>query len=162
LLSSTIPPLLTTPKELHQHLMVAYQMLDSSNDAKLLYSKQCAKCQVPILQLQFNQLFYVLIYRLCPMKITSVFLVIHSHSCGIIWAIDNTSIILICLRIIYHKPFKMELTNAIPCHNFIQFCPHDALNICVLWLHVTCSNGHHFIVHWVVDMVYFSTWCGQT
>lgn len=110
------------------------------------------KCQMPILQLQINQLFYVFICRICPMKITSVFLVIHSHSCGIIWAIDNTNIFPICLCIIYHKPFKMGLPNAIPCHNFNQFCPHDALNICVIWLHVTCSNGCHFIIHRVINM----------
>lgn len=49
LLNSTIPPLLIAPKEYHQHLMVAYQTLDFSTDAEFLYSKQHAKCQVPIL-----------------------------------------------------------------------------------------------------------------
>jgi hypothetical protein len=87
---------------------------------------------------------------------TSALSVLH----GDLWitaAIDNSDSIPICLCTVRHEAFEVGILDAVLCHEIVEFCPHDTLDLCVLRLHVTYGDGHDLAIRCIV---YMTRHCG--
>ena len=74
---------------------------------------------------------------------------------GDLWittAIDDLDNIPIGLCIVRHKAFEVGILDTVLCHEVIEFSLHDTLDLCVLRLHVTYSNGHDLAIHCIVHV----------
>jgi hypothetical protein len=68
------------------------------------------------------------------------------------WSINNSSSITIGLCVISHESLEIRFWKVVLLHHVIEFFPHYLLSLCVLKLHVTNHNGHHFAIGWIVHM----------
>jgi hypothetical protein len=65
--------------------------------------------------------------------------------------INNFDNIWICLCIVYHESFEINV-DTIHLHYLVKHCQQDILDFYKLWLHVVNNNSHEFIVNQVVNM----------
>jgi hypothetical protein len=89
--------------------------------------------------------------RCGPMEKTSVLSVLH----GDLWitiAIDDSDSIPIGLCTVHHEAFEVGILDAVLCHEIVQFPPHDTLDLSVLRLHVTYSDGHDLAICCIVHV----------
>jgi hypothetical protein len=68
-------------------------------------------------------------------------------------AIDDLDSIPICLCTIHHEAFEVGILDAVLCHEIVQFSPHDTLDLWVLRLHVTYSDGHDLTICCIVHVI---------
>jgi hypothetical protein len=82
---------------------------------------------------------------------TSVLSVLH----GDLWittAINDLGSILIGLCIVCHEAFEVGILDAVLCHEIVEFSPHDTLDLRVLRLHVTYSDGHDLAIRCIIHV----------
>jgi hypothetical protein len=75
---------------------------------------------------------------------------------GDLWvtiAIYNSDGILVGPRTIRHEAFEIGLLHAVFSHEFVEFSPHNTLDLRVFRLHVTHSNGHDLAVYCIVYVI---------
>jgi hypothetical protein len=74
---------------------------------------------------------------------------------GDLWittAIDDSDNIPIGLCTVRHEAFEVGILDAVLCHEIVQFCPHDTLDLGVLQLHVTYGDGHDLAIRCIVHV----------
>jgi hypothetical protein len=106
---------------------------------------------VLVLHVWLDILLCVLFQRCSLVEETSALLVLH----GDLWittAIDDSDSIPIGLCIVRHEAFEVGILDAVLCHEIVEFCPHDTLDLCVLRLHVTYGDGHDLAICCIVHV----------
>ena len=76
------------------------------------------------------------------MKEACSFTILH-HSMWITRAIDLPDRIPIGASTVGHESLEVYNFEAVPCHDFVEARPHDALGLTILGLHITDNNYHH-------------------
>jgi hypothetical protein len=74
---------------------------------------------------------------------------------GDLWittTIDDSDSIPIGFYIVCHEAFEVGILHVVFSHEIVELSPHDALDLCVLRLHVTYGNGHDLAIRCIVHM----------
>jgi hypothetical protein len=82
---------------------------------------------------------------------TSAFSVLH----GNLWvttAIDDSDSIPIGMCTVRHEAFEVGILDVILCHEIVRFSLYDTLDLRVLRLHVTYSDGHDLVIRCIVHV----------
>ena len=109
------------------------------------------KVIVLVLHVWLDMLLCVSIQQCSPMEEACALTILH----GDLWitsAIESLDGIPVGLHIVCHEAFKVGLLHTISLHHLIQFSPHDTLDLHVLGLLVTYSNGHDLAIRCIVYM----------
>jgi hypothetical protein len=100
-----------------------------------------AEAIVLVLHVWLDMLLYLLLQQCSPIQEASALSVLH----GDLWitiAIDDSDAIPVALCTVRHEAFEVGVLHTVFSHEFVEFSPHDKLDLLVLRLHVTYGNGH--------------------
>jgi hypothetical protein len=76
---------------------------------------------------------------------------------GDLWvttALDNSNDIPVGLPTVRHKAFEVGILYIFLSHEFVEFSPHDTLDLLVLRVHVTYNNSHDFAIYYIVQVAH--------
>jgi hypothetical protein len=100
---------------------------------------------VLVLHVWLDKLLCVSFQQYSLVEETSTLSILH----GDLWitiAIDDSDNIPIGLCIVRHEAFEVGILDAVLCHEIVEFSPHDTLDLRVIRLYVTYSNGHDLAI----------------
>jgi hypothetical protein len=110
-----------------------------------------AEAIVLFLHVWLDMLLYMSFQR-CSLEEEASALSVHHVDLWRTTAIDDSDDVLVGLYIVCHEAFEVGLLHTVLSHEFIEFSPHNALDLSVFQLHVTYGNGHDLAIHYNVHM----------